>query len=375
MEIREAISPEQWDAFVASKPESQFLQSYALGEFQKEVGRRAVRIAVAENGNILGVAQCIFTQHGLGVSSFALYRGPIIDQSLSPNTFQECFHKLMSRVVEVGRECRATYIHWEPTFAQNSPEAVMAKGLGGWVSVGSSQPRDSLLLRLVDTTPLRPPPTVGGGLGGGTEGMLSRMHEKTRYNIRLAERKGVRVEHGTSPEFIENFLRLSYITAKREKIHIHSDAYYRKMIEVLGEKGMVGVWVAFLGLTPAAPSPFAESNGEGVGGEDRQALAVNIVISFGDTMTYVHGASSNENRNLMAPHLLQWKQIEWAVEQGRKWYDFWGIAPNDDPKHPWAGITRFKRGFGGEEQHYDPARDLPIAKVRYNLVRLRRKLR
>jgi lipid II:glycine glycyltransferase (peptidoglycan interpeptide bridge formation enzyme) len=103
---------------------------------------------------------------------------------------------------------------------------------------------------------------------------------------------------------------------------------------------------------------------------DGQPLAAMLLIRYGDTATYSHGASSDNARNLMAPHLLQWKAIEEAKADGFKLYDFRGIALSDDPTHPWAGITRFKAGFGGRVVRYAGTYDLPLRKSLYFSYRL-----
>jgi lipid II:glycine glycyltransferase (peptidoglycan interpeptide bridge formation enzyme) len=97
----------------------------------------------------------------------------------------------------------------------------------------------------------------------------------------------------------------------------------------------------------------AEHAGEG--------LAVHILIAFGDTVTYAHGASSSRKRELMAPHLLQWASMTRAKTQGFTHYDFFGVAPAEAPaSHPWAGITRFKEGFGGQRVSYPGAYDFVL---------------
>jgi len=94
------------------------------------------------------------------------------------------------------------------------------------------------------------------------------------------------------------------------------------------------------------------------------------MIDYAGVRTYAHGGSAAQDKNVMAPYLLHWKLIEDAKEKGLKWYDFWGIAPNDDPNHPWAGITRFKKGFGGEGVHYAGTYDALIKTIWYNAYQL-----
>jgi len=158
-----------------------------------------------------------------------------------------------------------------------------------------------------------------------------------------------------NPKDIEQFLTLLHATAQRDGITVHADRYYRTMAETLCAETFLTIFLARLG---------------------DDVLAANLMFRYGDTVIYAHGASGNAHRNVMAPHLLQWKQIEWAREGEFHWYDFWGLAPHDaDATHPWAGITRFKRGFGGEARVYLPAMEKSLNGARYALVRLRRRLR
>lgn len=109
---------------------------------------------------------------------------------------------------------------------------------------------------------------------------------------------------------------------------------------------------------------------------ENDILATNIMIDFGDTRTYLHGASSNVKRNLMAPYLLHWELMKDAQSKGIKFYDWWGIAPIDAPAdHPWAGISRFKRGFGGEEVEYPGTFDLVLHPIKYRFYQFIRSLR
>src|SRR5581483_3014513 len=103
-----------------------------------------------------------------------------------------------------------------------------------------------------------------------------------------------------------------------------------------------------------------------------KVLAAAIIASFGDTAAYLHGASVAGK--IPATHLLQWQAIRDAQAEGRKVYDFWGIAPNDNPRHPWAGLTLFKQGFGGEPLPYVSAWDYPLS-GRYFLIALLEKAR
>ncbi|MFH1671454.1 MAG: peptidoglycan bridge formation glycyltransferase FemA/FemB family protein, partial [Candidatus Portnoybacteria bacterium] len=141
-----------------------------------------------------------------------------------------------------------------------------------------------------------------------------------------------------------DFLGLLKETAKRDGFHLHPEDYYRKMLEIMGEK---------IKLFSA--------------GYQGKIIAGSLVCFFDDTAAYLHGASDYNTRNLMAPYLLQWQAILKAKELGLKYYDFYGI---DEKK--WPGVTRFKKGFGGKKVIYPGAYDViysPLWYWGYNLVR------
>lgn len=173
--------------------------------------------------------------------------------------------------------------------------------------------------------------------------LLASMHQKTRYNIRLASRHGVKIKKGQ--EYFDDFWRLLQKTAKRDKIKTFSKQYYQKQL-INTDSFKNEIWVAEY---------------------KRKIIAANIVNFFGATATYLHGASSSKNRNVMAPYLLQWEQIKEAKKRGFEYYDFWGY---DEQK--WPGVSRFKKGFGGRVVYYAGTYDLIWQKpwyLAYNLVR------
>ena len=192
------------------------------------------------------------------------------------------------------------------------------------------------------------------------ETMLAAMHQKTRYNMRVAEKAGVRISFSNSTESAEALIRLLERTGERAGIRLHPSAYYEKMLDLLGgtnpAEGEFRVEVA-----------LAEHDGVNVAGA--------LLGWWGDTVIYLHGGSNYERRSLMAPHLLHWTAMRRARDAGKTIYDMGGISPDDQPNHPWAGISRFKLGFGGNPIDYLPAVDVVLNEFSYKVYGLARKLR
>lgn len=338
MESKEVQNKEQWNSFVAGQPEAQFLQSWEWGEFQKTLRRPVFRLGVERDGKLVAAMQVLLRSHGLGIRSLTVYRGPVIDPMLALHDYAAVQELLMEDLVVLGKKERVTLIHLEPPIVVASPAVQFYAEQRRWFSVPSDQPRVHLLLSLT--------PSI--------DELRSRVHEKMRYNIGLAERKSVACTVQQGSEAIETFLQLTHATARRKHIHPHPDSYFRTMVETLAPTGFVRMHTA-------------EHNDS--------TLVANIMVYFGDTASYVHGASSDAARNVMAPHLLQWRQILDAHERGCSWYDFGGVVPETAGTHPWAGISRFKRGFGGKERRFVGGRERPIGPLLYRLVQLRRRLR
>jgi len=170
--------------------------------------------------------------------------------------------------------------------------------------------------------------------------ILSQMKSKGRYNIRLAEKKGISIQQEQNTD---NFYQLLKTTSTRDDFHIHDQNYYQQLLTKLGPKAIL--LTAFYQNSPIASLILTRSD---------------------NTLTYYYGASDNQFRELMAPYLLQWESIKLANKMGLNYYDFLGIKNPDDQKpHPLNGVSQFKSMFGGEILAFTPATDLPLAKIKY----------
>ena len=207
-------------------------------------------------------------------------------------------------------------------------------------------PEISQGLALQKSVNQQPAQTLVVDLAASPEELLAAMHQKTRYNARLAEKKGVVVRQGTLADF-PAFWQLMSQTGERDAFRLHSEQHYRRILE----KG-ADVYSLFV----------AEMEG--------RVLAAGIFAFFGDTATYVHGASSNQDRQYMAPYALQWQVMSFAKKQGYRYYDFFGV---DNSK--WPGVTRFKMGFGGQIEAYPGTFDIIFNRGYYNFYQVARRLR
>ncbi len=266
-----------------------FLQSWEWGEFQESLGRKVERIHREKNDAVV-VAQAIRFELPFGWKYWFVPKGPI--GSMEPKRAA----KMLRRSFPTG------------IFLRLETE----KDCGGW-RVRDMNPSTTSVLDLTH----------------GWEAIEAGMKAKTRYNIRLAEKKGVTVDV-SGLEAFEDFTRLLEQTAVRDGFSLHPIGYYKAMLESLNGGGAVRAFLA-------------------IARYDDRPIAANLMVDFNGQRTYLHGASSNLHRNVMAPYLLHKFLLVDAIEKGMSSYDFWGVAPvGASLKHPWAGVTRFKLGFGGE---------------------------
>ena len=330
MNIVEINNSDVWNDYVASLPRSSFLQMWEWGTFQQEVGRSIERLQFVEEDRILGAAQFVTHELPLGRSYVFSPRGPVWSTDFNRQ----------SEVYELVRRRLSKY-----------------KGLLFWRLEPSSGKMPQSAISIPD---VQPAVTQMLDLQVGMDKVMIGMKQKTRYNCRLAEKKGVKVSFVSAlgkPNWdkqAEDFWKLLTETSQRHGIRHHNREYYVAMIQDLGEEGILEI-------------ARAEYNG--------QLLAMNLMIGCGDTMTYVHGASTENDKQVMAPYALQLAAIERAQVAGYHWYDMYGVAPAVMSKHKLSGVTRFKSGFGGAEFVYPGTVDFPLKTRWYALYDIVRRLR
>jgi len=311
------MNRQEWNELVLryAPPFGAFLQSWEWGAFQQQLGRQVERVYhVDANGVLLG--QAIKMDLPLGQFYWYLPKGPLGTMS-------------QARMESVLREelPDATFLRIEP------------RGVSRLLQVVDVQPRTTLQLDLTQSE----------------ETLLMGMKSKTRYNIRLSERKGV-VCRQADLEAFEDFIRLMDQTTQRDQFVAHPDVYYRTMLESLsGQEARARLIMAYFEGRP---------------------IAGNIVLDFHGVRSYLHGATSNLHRNVMAQYALHWYVILEAKRAGMQAFDFWGVAPEDaGPEHPWAGISRYKQGFGGRVLEMPGTFDLPMRHLWYSMYRMGKKVR
>jgi lipid II:glycine glycyltransferase (peptidoglycan interpeptide bridge formation enzyme) len=304
--VRRWEDPATWNSFVSATPDAHFQQCWEWGELAPDLDGRAVRLAATREGRLVGAAQVFVNPlAAIGRSHLYIPRGPVI-----PRPQLEVLGPLLDHARAVGEEHNAVGIRVEPNApASDCCWSGALRALGFAPSYPPSQPRSSWIL---DISP-------------DADALLAGMKQKTRYNIRLAARKGVTVHEGGARE-LDTFYRLYEVTAVRDDFFIHSSELYERMFALFGESGNFCLLLACLGDEP---------------------IAAVTLLRCGRTCWYMHGASGNRHRNLMAPHLLQWEAMLRAKAWGCTLYDFRAVPDILREDQDMYGVYRFKEGFGG----------------------------
>jgi lipid II:glycine glycyltransferase (peptidoglycan interpeptide bridge formation enzyme) len=312
----------EWNAFVSHSRFGHVLQSWEWGELKARAGWKPLRLALHEDGEIRAAAQVLIRPLPLGIAHLAyIPRGPALDY-----TNQTLLEETLRALTQLAADQNVMSLKLEPdvTTPSELPGLLQKSGLDPAI-------------------PVQMRSTIWVDLTASEEEMLARQKQKTRYNIRLAGKKGVVVRRA-APEEIRHWYAMYATTAERDQFTIHSRQYYEDVMAVLGPTGL-------------ATLLLAEHDGD--------LLAGIIVFGFGRTAQYMYGASSNEKRNLMAPYLLQWEGMRWAKSRGALTYDMWGIPDVLSEDESLWGVYRHKRGYGGEIVKYIGAFDLIRSPLRH----------
>ncbi|MEN8097731.1 MAG: peptidoglycan bridge formation glycyltransferase FemA/FemB family protein [Chloroflexota bacterium] len=328
---------EIWNEFVSSQSGHHVLQTKAWGELKRNFGWDYDQVLLQDDAG----AQVLyrwFPSAQVPITRWAsmayIPKGPLVDWNDPDKT-----ESLLSSLIQRARQNRAILLRLEPALEYENKhvrELLVARGFQ-------------------ESKAIQPQRTLVVDISGDEDSILSRMKSKTRYNIRLARRKGITVRLGDSSD-VHAFSVLMLETGNRAQFGVHSEEYYRAAWELFAPNDHVALLLA-------------EYEGE--------LLAGIMVFAVGNTAWYFYGASSHRHRQLMPTYLLQWEGIRWAKSRNCTLYDLWGVPDADEEELEarftkrsdglW-GVYRFKRGFGGELVRWMGAYDLVLNPVLYSLA-------
>lgn len=300
-----------FNQFIQSSLKPHFLQSYEWGELKKGTGWEPIRLLITDNKR--PVAAISLLKRRLPFFNRCIFyapRGPILGEDCS----REGEDFFWAEVKKIARQHGAIFLKIDPDVNKDDQEYRARLQRWGFVSQGHREGFGGVQPRFVFRLDLAP----------SEEELLAAMKPKTRYNIRLAERKGVRVRLAGNKEDLAVFYELLTETANRDGFLIRSYDYFEKMWDLFVVPGTARLFLA----------------------EYRdQVIAGTLAFHYGDLVWYLYGASGNRYRNVMPNYLLQWTMIRWAKSLGCRIYDFRGAPGDADPANPLHGLYRFKEGF------------------------------
>ncbi|NLV17367.1 MAG: aminoacyltransferase [Syntrophomonadaceae bacterium] len=323
---------EEYQKFVASHPKGHILQTLEWGQVKKSMGWTPLPIGLFDDGKIIGAMLILKKKIPIPLISKSIFyapRGPVADID-DHNLLDQLFQGIR----KIARQHGAIFLKIDPDVVHTAHDFrayLLNRGFKKTVTAEGFEGVQPTFVFRMDITP-------------DEDQLLAEMAPKTRYNIRLAERKGVTVREATGLDDLKSFYKILMETAERDNFLIRGYIYFEEMWESLVKKDKAKVFMA-------------DYEGRDISGT--------LAFILGDKVWYSYGASSNEYRNVMPNYLLQWTMIKWAKERGCTLYDFRGVSGDISEDNPLYGLYRFKKGFGAEFTEFIGEWDLVYSRLFY----------
>ncbi len=320
MNAYEGLPPQNWDD-VISKLHGNVLQSRVWAQFQQNL-RQQVIYSSGE-----GWAWCAAVRKArAGIKYLYVPYGPIVND-------KESLEQAMTSLEQAGKQAKVDFVRVQPVGAVNESDMVIFKTQ----IIGEVNPVHTNVLDLTQTE----------------EQLRSGLESGHRNRVNGAERRGISI-HKPEGDSISEFLRMAHDTERHNKIKLYSDHYFKTMYQTLRASNNAQLYVAEAGS---------------------EAVAAAIVFDWDKTRYYAYAAADQaKNRKIGAAVVLVWQTILDAKAIGKTEYDFWGVSPANDASHKWAGLSAFKRGFGGIDKTYLSGYDVILKPTKYKLYQLASKM-
>jgi len=324
LNIREIDDKEIWENFLLECKEKTFLDSWNWGEFQKSLGNKIWRIGIFENENLLGLALVVKIEAKRGKFLF-IPHGPNLKIEDKEKKLK-LLRVLRDELERIAKSEDCDFIRISPIFKKTKENEEIFSILG------------------FKNAPIFIHPEITWELNieKSEEDILAGMRKTTRYLIKKAQKEQLlTIREENSLEGVSLFNKIYLETKERQHFVPFSLEYLQKEFLAFKDEGQISILL---------------------GDYKGEIIAGGIFIFWQNLAFYHHGASSRKYSKIPTSYLLLWEAIKKAKQKGCKVFNFWGIAPTDSPKHPWAGLTLFKIGFGGEKKEYVKTKDLPLKK-------------
>lgn len=335
--VEECTSKKEWDTFITSFKEANFLQSWDFYEFYQNINHQIIRRTFKRDGKIIA-AYAGEVEPAKRGRHLAIAGGPILDwqdQSLVKQVFDD--------MKNVAKNLQCVFVRVRPQLECNQESAQIFK---------EHNFRKAPMYLSVEYAGVL-------DLHKSEDEIMTNMRQRLRRALRKAEKNQIEIETSTNPEAIKEFYQIELQTAKRHSFYAFSEEFLTKQFAAFAKDGEAVLYIAK---------------------KDGEILAENFMIFYGNEASYHYGVSSELGTKYSGAPLLHMQAMRDARKRGITRYNFWGIVDEEDTKHRFYGVSVFKRGFGVSELKYLPAHDLILDKKQYYLKTylietLRRKIR
>lgn len=322
IQVSPDISKDEWEGFMTTHPEANFLHSWYWGDFHHELNHQIVRNGFYKNGKLVGVLLAIVEPARRG-RHLVVPGGPVIDWQ-DP----ELVDAWVTQLRLVAKDHRCLFVRVRPQLLNTAENQALFRRLGF---------RKSPMHVTADTTRQL-------DLSKTDEELRREMRKGTRYELNQAVKLGIKVEATTDQTYLKDFCDLQLETAQRQGFVPFSEKFLSRQFDVFQKAGKVVLYRA---------------------SHDGNLLAYAFVIFYNQEAAYHYGASTDLARKIPGAYAIQWAAIAEARRRGCTRYNFWGVTHPENKKHRFYGVSVFKRGFGGEDVSYLPAHDLVINSLKY----------
>lgn len=320
--VKDITDKNEWESYILSRPEANFLHSWYWGEFHQNIDRTIVRRGYYDGSKLIGALLFIVENAKRGRHGI-VPAGPIIDWSN-----KQLVKLVFKDIREVARQNKCIFVRIRPQLLDNPESRQIFKSNG-----------------------LRPAPihlhaelTWQTNLQDSEEYILQNTRKKTRYEIRKADKLGITIKTTQDPSAIDRFYDIQLETAKRHGFVPFSKTFLKEQFTIFARNDMATLYEAY---------------------HDGVLLAQAFIIFYGHEAAYHYGTGTDAGRELPGAYALQWQAIKDAKKRGIPRYNFWGVTKPEDTKHRFYGVSVFKRGFCGQEVAYLHAHDLVINRSGY----------
>ncbi|AET70921.1 putative methicillin resistance protein [Desulfosporosinus orientis DSM 765] len=321
----------RFNDFLAKHPKGHVLQSWEWGEIKSRTGWQPWRLIIEKDNEIVAGASILERKIPVvGIPIFYASRGPVVDWKDT-----ELFDLVLAEIKKLAKKRGAIFLKIDPDVPSSEKELENYLLSRGFRSAESGKGFEGVQPKYVFRLDISPDEAT----------LLSNMQQKTRYNIRLAQKKGVQIRRGTRAD-LPDFYRVLKETTERDRFLVRAYSYFEDLYDSLVPQGLGELFIA-------------EYEG--------QIISGTLAFVIGDKAWYIYGASSNSHRNVMPNYLIQWEMIRWAKSLGCTLYDFRGVPGHLTEDNPLYGLYRFKKGFNGDYTEFIGEWDLVYRPVTYFL--------